>query len=178
MAKGSLVLIMALSASIAWTQEASKKYPWQFGNTNCTKLMTFCWYGSEDVSDPGVFAHGNRWVSQDKDEKSLEWVTEVRCVQALHLCILARNQKLLSSPDQSDTNIDLYYVKEWNEYQIRAVGENDFPPGKECEIDTLLLNRGEAGVSMLSVPGPAATTKNCLGIEKPKTVMYKLELAP
>jgi hypothetical protein len=72
----------------------------------------------------------------------------------------------------------LYKVEEWNEYQIRAVGESDFPRGKECEIDSLLLNRAEASVSMLSVPGPAATTKICLGIVKPKTVIYKLEIGP
>jgi hypothetical protein len=135
--------------------------------------VTFCWFGADLVSDPTVTAYGNRWVSQDKEEKPFEWITEVRCVQGLHVCILARNQKVMNG---SLTNIDLYHIEEWNNYQIRALGENDRPQGKECEIDTLLLNRSEASVSMLSVPGPAAATKSCLGIMKPKTVVYKLEI--
>jgi hypothetical protein len=135
--------------------------------------MTFCWYGSEEVSNPEVIAYGNRWVSQDKEEKPFEWVTQVRCVRELHVCILARNQKIGSG---SQTNTDLYRVEVWSDYQIRSVGESDFPHGKECEIDSLLLNRADASVSMLSVPGPAATTKRCMGIMKPKTVMYRLEL--
>lgn len=137
--------------------------------------MTFCWYGSELVSDPQVTAYGNHWVSQDKEEKPLEWVTQVRCLQELHICILARNQKVLNG---SLTNTDLYKVEEWSEYQIRAVGESSFAHGKECEIDSLLLNRADASVSMLSIPGPAATTKVCLGVMKPKTVMYNLEIGP
>ncbi len=43
-------------------------------------------------------------------------------------------------------------------------------------IDTLLLNRVEGSVSMLSAPGPAATTRGCTGFPKPKTVVYKLEI--
>jgi hypothetical protein len=39
--------------------------------------MTFCWYGVEDASDPQVTAYGNRWASQDKEEKSFEWITEL-----------------------------------------------------------------------------------------------------
>jgi hypothetical protein len=142
-------------------------------DTSCTLGMTFCWYGSDLVADPEVTAYGNRWVSEDKDEKPFDWVTEVRCVQVLKVCILARNQKIASG---TQTNIDLYFVKEWNEHQIRAVEESDFAHGEECEIDTLLLNREEASVSMLSVPGPAATTKRCEGIMKPKTVLYKLQI--
>ena len=145
----------------------------------CDKTMSFCWYGSEDVSDPQVTAHGNKWVPQDKDEKPFEWVTEVRCWKQRRLCILARNQKVLPSASATTTNIDLYKIEEWSNVQIRAIGENDFPKGKECEIDTLLLNRVEGSVSMLSAPGPAATTKVCLGIIKnPKTVVYKLEVGP
>ena len=74
------------------------------------------------------------------------------------------------------TNIDLYRIAEWSSYQIRAIAENDLPPGQECEIDTLLLNRVEGSVSMLSAPGPAATTRGCTGFPKPKTVVYKLEI--
>jgi len=173
MVKGSSILIIVLFASVAWTQDHPKKYPWQSGDTNCTLWMTFCWYDSEQVSNPEVIAYGNRWVSQDKAEKPFEWVTQVRCVQQLHACILARNQKIGSG---SQTNTDLYRVEEWSDYQIRAIGESDFPHGKECEIDSLLLNRADASVSMLSIPGPAATTKRCTAMMKPKTVMYKLEL--
>jgi hypothetical protein len=167
------VLVILLLASVGRWQEAPKSYPWQWRGTSCTEGMTFCWYGSELVSDPEVIAYGNRWVSQDKEEKPIEWVTQVRCLQQLHVCILARNQKVIG--DWSQTNTDLYRIKEWSDYQIRAIGESDYPPGKECEIDSLLLNRGDASVSMLSVPGPAATTKGCVGVMKPKTVMYKLD---
>jgi hypothetical protein len=173
MVKGTLILVIMLCASVARAQDQPKKYPWQFEDTNCDKTMSFCWFGSEIVSDPEVSAYGNRWISQDKDEQPLEWVTLVRCVQVLHICILARNQKISNG---SRTYIDLYHVEEWNNYQIRAIGENDLPRGKECEIDTLLLNRAEGSVSMLSVPGPAAATKVCLGVLKPKTVVYKLEV--
>jgi hypothetical protein len=177
MTKGSVILVFVLFASTAWTQDHPKKYPWQSGDTSCTEWMTFCWFGSEIVSDPEVMAYGNRWVTQDKDERPLEWVTEVRCIQRLHVCILARNQKIMNG---TQTNIDMYRVEEWSDYQIRTVGVGDAPrgSGKECEIDSLLLNRAEASVSMLSVPGPGATTKVCLGITKPKTVIYKLEIGP
>jgi hypothetical protein len=175
MPKISLILVVALATSLAWSQSTLQKYPWQEGDTPCDKTTSFCWYGSEFVSDPEVTAYGNRWVAQGKEEKALEWITEVRCIQKLHVCILARNQKIANG---SHTNIDMYRVDEWSEYQIRAVGESDFLPGKECEVDTLLLNRSEGSVSMLSVPGPAATTKRCLGIVKPKTVIYKLEIGP
>ena len=89
------------------------------------------------------------------------------------LCILARNQKIMNG---SQTNIDLYRIEEWSKVQIRAIGESDFPHGKECEIDTLIMNRVEGSVSMLSAPGPAAATKVCMGIVKPKTVVYTLDI--
>jgi len=168
-----LILVVALFASLAWSQNTPKKYPWQDGNTPCDKTMSFCWYGSEIVSDPEVTAYGNRWVPQDKEEKPFEWITEVRCIQTLHICILARNQKIGNG---SVTNIDMYRVEEWSDYQIRAAGEGNSPHSKECEVDSLLLNRAEGGVSMLSVPGPGATSKGCMGMLKPKTVIYKLEI--
>ena len=79
------------------------------------------------------------------------------------------------------TNIDLYQIEQWSSYEIRAKGENEFPQGKECEIDTLMLNRVEGSMSMLSTPGPAAATKVCagpFGTIKPKTVVYTLEIGP
>lgn len=153
------------------------KYPWQDGDTPCNKTMTFCWYGVEDVSDPQATANGNRWTTQDKEEKPFEWITMVRCLKDSKLCILARNQKVFNG---SQTNIDLYRIEEWSSYEIRAIGENDFPKGKECEIDTLMLNRVEGSVSMLSTPGPAATKvcKGPWGTIKPKTVVYNLEIGP
>jgi hypothetical protein len=168
----SSLVIMQLVAA-AGTQGNSKNYSWQSGDTNCDKTMSFCWYDADVVSDPEVTAYGNRWISQDKDEKPLEWVTQVRCVQQLHVCILARNQKM---SDGSRTNTDLYRIEEWNDYQIRTAGVGDSVRGNECEIDSLLLNRSEGSVSMLSVPGPKAATKGCTGIMKPKTVIYKLEI--
>jgi hypothetical protein len=173
MLKNSIVSAILLFASVAWSQEPSTKYAWQSKGTHCNEPMTFCWYGSEVVSDPEVIAYGNRWMSEDKDEKPLEWVTQVRCVHKLNVCILARNQKLAGA---SMTNTDLYRVEEWSTYQIRAIEESDWPQGKECEIDSLLLNRAEASVSMLSVPGPGAASKVCGSLMKPKTVIYKLEL--
>jgi hypothetical protein len=175
MPKIVMVLAILLFSCTTWAQTSPKKYPWQGRGTSCTPTMTFCWYGSDLVKDPEVTAYGNRWVSQDKDEKPFEWVTEVRCIQVLHLCILARNQEV---PFVGGTlsSIDLYYVKEWSEHEIRAVEESDFSHGQECEIDTLLLNREEASVSILSVPGPAATTKRCDAVMKPKTVLYKPQL--
>jgi hypothetical protein len=174
MPKTSLViLVLALFPCLSWSQSTPKKYLWQNGDGYCNDTTTFCWLGSEDVSDPQVTAYGNRWVPQDKDEKPFEWITEVRCLKEHRICILARNQKVMNG---SQTNIDIYRVESWDSNQIRAIGESDFPAGKECEIDTLLLNRSERSVSMLSVPGPAAATKRCSGIMKPKTVIYKLEI--
>lgn len=174
----SLTLAVVLCTQLAFSQNATKKYPWQHADTRCDKMMTFCWYGEEDVSDPQVTAYGNRWVAQDKDEKPFDWITQVRCLKDLGICILARNQKVMNG---SQTNTDIYRVESWTSNEIRAVVENDFPKGKECEIDTLLLNRAEGSVSMLSTPGPAATTKICagpFGDIKPKTVIYKLEIGP
>jgi hypothetical protein len=168
-----LIVFFVLTAS-----GQSQKYPWQHDDTNCNDTMTFCWYGAENVSDPQVTAHGNRWTTQDKEEKPFEWITEVRCLKDSKFCILARNQKVLIMGG-SQTNIDLYRIEEWSNYQIRAIGESDFPKGRECEIDTLVLNRVEGSVSMLSAPGPAAAMKACMGIiKKPKTVVYKLEIGP
>jgi hypothetical protein len=98
-----LILVIMLSAPLALPRRAPK-YQWQHEDTSCNKLMTFCWYGAEEVSDPQVTAYGNRWVSQDKQEKPFEWITQVRCIKELHLCILARNQKVLNG---SQTNTDL-----------------------------------------------------------------------
>ena len=151
-------------ASIAFPQGPNQK------ESDCNSTMTFCWYAT-DVKDPAVFAKGDHWVAQDKDEKPLEWVTAIRCIESMHICILARNQKV-GSLGRTSTSIDLFRIQEWSNYQVRAVEENYFPPGRECEIDSLLLNRAEASVSMFSVPGPAAGSKACTAM---KNVVYKLQ---
>jgi hypothetical protein len=164
------VLAVMLFASIALSQ-ATKRYSWQNKNFPCNETQTFCWYGSELSSDPEVIAYGNRWVSKDKEEKPFEWITEVRCVQKLRVCILAHNLKLIGGGSQ--TQIDLYHVEEWSGVQVRAVGE---PAIGNCEIDSLLLNRAEGSVSMLTVPGPDAGSALCLKLMKPKTVVYQLQI--
>src|SRR5713226_275201 len=68
-------------ASFGSSQPQQQKYPWQHGDTQCNETLTFCWYDVEVVSDPEVTAYGNRWTTQDKDEKGFEWITEVRCVK-------------------------------------------------------------------------------------------------
>ena len=140
-----------------------------------SQILIWTSVGADQVSDPQVTAYGNGWVSQDKDEKPFKWITQVRCLKEMRVCILAKNQKVANG---SLTTTDLYRVQEWTNFQIRAIGESDFPHGQECEIDSLLLNRAEGSVSMLTVPGPAAATKFCLGITKPKTVIYRLEIGP
>jgi hypothetical protein len=155
--------------------QSDSDYTWQHKGTKCNDSFTFCWYGVEDASDAEVTAAGNRWTTQDRNEKPYEWITAIRCVHRLNICMLARNQKVLNG---SATNIDLYQVEEWSNIQIRAIGENDFPAGQECEIDTLLMNRVEGSVLMLAAPGPAAATKRCRAIMKPKTVAYSLEIGP
>ena len=86
MLRNSLILVLALLASVASSQNTPKKYPWQHGDTSCNETMTFCWYGSELVSDPEVTANGNRWVAQDKEEKPFEWITRgPMCPKTAHL---------------------------------------------------------------------------------------------
>jgi hypothetical protein len=46
---------LAFVATIA-SPQTQQKYPWQSGDTNCDKTLTFCWYGVEDVSDAQVMA--------------------------------------------------------------------------------------------------------------------------
>jgi len=162
-----LVVILTL-----FTQ-GNHKPSWQTKDTSCNERMTLCWYGADEVSNPEVIAYGKSWVTLDKEEKPLEWVTEVRCLRDKQMCILARNQQLIRT---TQTNIDLYEIQEWSDFQIRAIEESSFPKGQECEIDTLMLNRPDGSVSMLSIPGPAGSTKDCMSVIKPKTVMYTLDL--
>jgi len=132
----------------------------------CNENMTFCWYNDD------VDAWGTLWKSDDPAEKSLEQVTEVRCVQRLHVCIKARNQKVnFGLP--SVTNIDLYNVRSWDGTQIRAVMDEQIDP--DCEQDTLVINRVDRSVVIISSPGPRGNEKRCTGLMgQPKTVVYRL----
>jgi hypothetical protein len=134
--------------------------------------MTFCWYGPYSDQSDEVDAWGNHWVSEDKTESPLEWVTEVRCVRRLDVCILARNQSP-SHTDRHITNVDLYKVSRWDRNQVTAVGEQS--TFSDCEEDLLSLNRTERIALMTSSPGPLADKEHCIKIQgKPKTVMYRL----
>jgi hypothetical protein len=164
-----LVLLFTLFAP-----QGSKTPAWQAKDTNCNEIMTLCWYGEDKVTDPEVIAYGVRWNTTAKDEKPLEWVTEVRCLHDKRECILARNQQIAGTGTRTD--IDLFEVQEWSDFQIRAIEESDYPKGQECEIDTLILNRGEGSVSLLTAPGPGASAKHCVRLMNPKTVMYTLDL--
>jgi hypothetical protein len=138
----------------------------------CNDTMTFCWYGPYSDQSDEVDAWGNHWVSDDKSESPLEWVTEVRCVHRLNVCILARNQSL-SLKDAHITNVDLYKVTRWDGNQVTAVGEQS--TFTSCEEDLLSLNRTERSALMTSSPGPSADKERCTKIQgKPMTVMYRL----
>jgi hypothetical protein len=138
----------------------------------CDKYMKFCWYGPYQDGSDEVDAWGTLWKSDDPTEKSLEQVTEVRCVKKLHICIKARNQKV-TFLDSSVTNIDLYNVRSWDNTQIRAVMEEVTVP--ECEQETLVINRAEQSVLIMSSPGPHGNEKRCTDfMGPPKTVVYRL----
>lgn len=107
------VVILVRASGVSQT-----KFSWQWHDTACDQKMTFCWYGPFKDNSDEVNAWGNQWVSQDHAEKPLEWNSEVRCIKARHLCIVARNQRMWAGTTL--TNIDLYSVTEWSDYQIRA----------------------------------------------------------
>lgn len=140
-------------------------------STNCDHRMTFCWYGPYDDGSDEADAYGRRWTTSDNTEKALEWNTALRCLKSRHLCILARNQALLGS--ETMTAIDLYDVTEWSDFEIKADSEANRPA--HCELNSLLISRPEARVTMLSRPGPHADSKECTVAAAPRTVLYKLE---
>jgi hypothetical protein len=128
----------------------------------CNEKQTFCWYSDE------ASASGDRWVSPDKKESPLEFITAIRCIKSLKLCINARNLELLG---KRITFVDLFYVTKWSSVQIEASREErtaDFG----CTSDSLLLNKVEQTATLISTPGPA--TKDCATLLKPKTVTYTL----
>jgi hypothetical protein len=167
-----LSLTLSALAASGQTKAATNKYSWQWKDTSCNHEMTFCWYGSYADKSDEVTAWGNQWVSHDKDEKVLRQVVEIRCLKSLGLCIHARNQNIGS---KLVTNIDLYYVHEWSDFQIRADMEGSKLPPR-CEQDSLLINRADASVVLIASAGADAGKEVCTALfGKPKTVTYELQ---
>jgi hypothetical protein len=140
----------------------SKKMP------ACNKNQNFCWYGPYADNSDEASASGNRWVSPDKKEPPLEFVTAIRCLKSLKLCINARNLELLG---KRTTVVDLFYVSKWSSVQIEATRE-DRPEDLGCTSDTLLLNKVEQTATLISTPGPAG--RDCAALLRPKTISYTL----
>lgn len=136
--------------------------------TQCNKLQTFCWYGPYPDNSDEVSVSGDRWVSSDKKESPLEFVTAIRCVKSLKICINARNLELLG---KRITVVDLFYVSKWSSVQIEATRE-ERPMDDRCTSDSLLLNKIEETATLISTPGPAG--KDCAALLKTKTVTYTL----
>jgi hypothetical protein len=122
----------------------------------CNQRMSFCWFGPYSDNSDEVQAWGNHWVSQDKTEKPLEQVVEVRCIKALKICIVAHNQRLFT---ESMTAIDIYYVTRWDDVQVNAKEEHGIT--ERCEEDSLMINHAERSVLLVSSPGVDAANKSC-----------------
>jgi hypothetical protein len=136
---------------------------------SCSKDNTFCWWGPYADKSDEVTAFGSRWSSQDKTEKSLEWITEVRCIRSRNLCIHAHNQL---SFGVRQTSIDLFKVTRWTDFEINAVADEGPEP---CEKNSLVLNRPEKSAILVSIPGRLADKQTCTALMgPPKTVMYRL----
>ena len=139
-------------------------------SASCNKGHTFCWYGPYSDGTDEVSASGDRWVSPDKKEPALEFITALRCLKSLKVCIMGRNLELLG---KRITFVDVFYVSKWGSVQIEATREwqatND-----GCTVDSLLLNKVEQSATLVSTPGPTAGTKECVAMQKPKTVTYTL----
>ena len=155
----SAILLSLSGVGIAQPQDA------------CNKGLTFCWLGPYSDNSDEAQAWGNRWVSQDKAEKPLEQVVEVRCLKAFEICIVAHNQLFFSY--KRLTSIDIYRVSVWNENQINAKEEHGVLA--KCEEDSLIINRAEQSTLLVASPGPDADKKVCTDIMgNAKTVIYQL----
>lgn len=142
----------------------------QLKDDNCDERMTFCW-SYPGISDPEVTARGNQWMSQDKTEKPLSMVVEIRCIRKLNVCIYASNEKR-PFINGSITRIDLYNVTRWDGAEIDATSEVRFDP---CEHDSLMLNHAEKRAYLIASPASKAGESVCTNlIGKPKTVVYQL----
>jgi hypothetical protein len=124
----------------------------------CNAQTTFCWYGSDSPKPDEVLAWGSHWVSPDKTVTSFEWITEIRCVKTLRMCVLARNAA--GHDGKRETNIDLFYVTNWGPTKVEATEESY---KVSCEDVMLQLNKTEQTatlISTLSVKGnPTACPK-------------------
>ncbi|MGH9512143.1 MAG: hypothetical protein ACRD2U_08395 [Terriglobales bacterium] len=139
----------------------------------CNQSLTFCWYGPYRDGSDEIDAWGNEWKADDPTEKPIKQVTEVRCVKRLLICIKARNEQMPFGGGTSHTNIDIYNVRFWNSLKVQAV--MDESSDRECEQDTLVLNRVEKSAISISSPGPHGNQKDCTSfIGPPKTVVYRL----
>lgn len=167
MSRVNLIRVVALGfigAASAASAVAQTNYPWQWHGTTCDRNMTFCWNGPYKDNSDEVEAWGSRWVSEDRAVKPLEWIRAIRCIKPKELCVVARTQMGM-------TNIDLYPIREWTNDQVTAGEEQK----GDCEEETLLINRADASVSLISKPGPLADSSSCkVGGMKPKTVLYRL----
>jgi hypothetical protein len=167
-----LFLTLTSLVAVGQGKAPADKYSWQWKDTSCNYAMTFCWYGPYTDNSDEATAWGNQWVSHDKDEKVLRQVVEIRCLKSLGLCIHARNQNIGS---KLMTNIDLYHVREWSDFQIRADMEGSKLPPR-CEQDSLLINRADASVVLIASAGADAGKEVCTALfGKPKTVTYELQ---
>lgn len=138
----------------------------------CDKETTFCWYGPYQDGSDEVDAWGDRWVAQDKSEKSLEISTAIRCVKRIGLCIYASSQIVLGS--RRVTKVDLLPITRWDNAQITADGES--ASREPCDRDSYLINKGDRSVTLVSSPGPKAESSGCTAfMGKPKTVVYRLQ---
>jgi hypothetical protein len=114
--------------------------------------------------------------ADDPSEKPLEGATEVRCVKKLHVCIRARNEKA-SGFLPGMAYIDIFDVRSWSNTEVRATASAQPVVNPGCEEVTLVINRVERSVLLMSSPGPMGSQKRCTGnMGPPKTVVYRLEM--
>jgi len=159
-----MATLFALSQSVLGQASSRQSEP-------CDKEMNFCWYDPYPDGSDEVEAWGDRWISQDKNEKNFEISSEIRCVKKLGVCMYASSQLVFGS--KRITKIDLLQITRWDNNQITADGEN--ASREPCDRDSYIINRGDHSVTMVSSPGPRAESSSCTAVMgKPKTVIYKL----
>jgi hypothetical protein len=159
-------LLVCKAFSLGQTKSPNKQ------KSPCDQEMNFCWYGPYDDGSDEVDVWGDRWVTQDEREKSLEISTAIRCVKRMRVCVYASSQLVFG--DRRITKIDLLPITHWDDQQITADGEN--ASREPCDRDSYLINRGDRSVTLISSPGlkgDAPVCTNVLG--KPKTVVYALK---
>jgi|SRR5215472_7712151 len=164
------VIVVLLASLAALGQNVQKRYRWQhvFKDQNnavdpCDYQVTFCFHGPYRDGSDEIDAWGNRWVSESGTPKLPgQEVTEVRCLKARQLCILAHSILVASLPR---TEIELYRVKNWNTSEVQASSEDHNAFGTA----TLLINLEEGSVFLTLVPNQLGSRAG------DKTTMYKLK---